>query len=249
MSAFQMSVCPHDTAKNLTGWFLLNTYLQGRLDCRIHFEPKQNFLQEREDVLQGDYHIVYANPMSAVIFRQKLGFIPVARPIELFDNAVLVGNSGTPQQAPVRVASATDQLIVHPLGLSLLLQRGIVLKDCQFQFTGSHLGALKAVIKGDADFGIIYDETWDELAATTRQGVQEIARTHSQASYHCFCVAPAWTERAEKVKNLLCGMQDTPEGKRILDDLRFKGFEPVNVADFDALAASLQSPEPCLAVA
>ena len=29
-SQFKLSVCPHDTAKNLLGWFTLNTYQIGR---------------------------------------------------------------------------------------------------------------------------------------------------------------------------------------------------------------------------
>ena len=50
-SEFQLSVCPHDTAKNLLGWFTLNTYLQRKLGIGIHFEPQDNFLVERQRVL------------------------------------------------------------------------------------------------------------------------------------------------------------------------------------------------------
>ena len=31
VSQYKLSVCPHDTAKNLLGWFTLNTYLQRKL--------------------------------------------------------------------------------------------------------------------------------------------------------------------------------------------------------------------------
>ena len=44
VSQYKLSVCPHDTAKNLLGWFTLNTYLQRKLGTGIHFEPQDNFL-------------------------------------------------------------------------------------------------------------------------------------------------------------------------------------------------------------
>ena len=53
---YRLSVCPHDTAKNLAGWFLLNTYLQRRLGITMRFEPSENFNAEREQVLAGGYH-------------------------------------------------------------------------------------------------------------------------------------------------------------------------------------------------
>ncbi|MEX8499460.1 hypothetical protein [Leptothrix ochracea] len=57
-SRLHFSVCPHDTAKNVAGWFLINTYLQRRLDLAIHFEPCDNVNDEREQVLAGGYELV-----------------------------------------------------------------------------------------------------------------------------------------------------------------------------------------------
>ena len=48
---YQLSVCPHDTAKNLAGWFLINPYLPRQLGLAMRFEPCDNFNVEREQVL------------------------------------------------------------------------------------------------------------------------------------------------------------------------------------------------------
>ena len=50
---YRLSVCPHDTAKNIAAWFLINTYLQKRLGLSMRFEPSDNFHAEREQVLAG----------------------------------------------------------------------------------------------------------------------------------------------------------------------------------------------------
>ncbi len=97
-SPFKLSVCPHDTAKNLLGWFTLNTYLQRNLGTGIHFEPQDNFLVERQAVLDKPFHVVYANPYSALCFARDKGFVPVARPAGVVDETVVVRKAGA---APV----------------------------------------------------------------------------------------------------------------------------------------------------
>jgi len=234
MSRFRLSVCPHDTAKNSVGWFFLNTYLQRKLNCAIRFEPKDSFIQERADVLAGDYHVVYANPFSAAVFIQQLGFVPVARPMGLYDEAVLVRHADTAQAAhrPLRVASATDQLIIHALGLTLLERQGIAPDSCVFDFVGTHVKAANAVVQGKADLAFVYNETWNGLAQLTRQSLVKVDETNSASAYHCFCVAPAWADRAEALCAALCGLKDDEKGRALLADLHFPlGFEPLSLSD------------------
>jgi len=243
VTIFRLSVCPHDTARNITGWFLLNTYLQRNLNCAIRFEPNENFIEERNSVLSGSFHIVYANPFSAAIFRNKLGFIPIAKPIGVFDETVLVSNlnNGIPNQQPVKIASATDKLIVHTLGVSLLKARNISLSDCEFQFVGTHLKAAQAVIEGKADLGFVYSETWSGLTDSTRQALAIVSQTSSKQAYHCFCIAPEWNDKFEQFQAVLCNMKNDGQGKRILDDIHFSnGFEPMGQNDLSPLVDQLE---------
>lgn len=235
------SVCPHDTAKNLAGWFILNTYLQRNLGCRLHFEPKDNFIQERAAVLAGPYRLVYANPFSAAIFRKERGFIPVARPAGVFDETFLVAaaGKGIGEHRPLRIASATDKLIVHALGIGLLEEQGIPIADCEFVFVGTHLAAAQAVIQGKTDLAFVYNETWQGMTDTTRQALQLLAETRSRRAYHCFCLAPEWQDKFQTLQDLLCNMHTQPQGSRILEDLHFTRFEPAAESDLDALAAMI----------
>lgn len=229
-ATFQLSVCPHDTAKNLAGWYLLNTYLQRNLGCDIHFNLQDNFIVEREAVLAGGYHIVYANPYSALEFAEKLGFIPVARPIGLFDETLLVIRKGTKPtaQAQPKVATATKGLIVHALGCMELRKLGKDPDACEFVIAGNHLKAVQAVIKGEADIGFVFNETWYGMNAASRESLEVIAESHDGYAFHCFCVCPEWLDKKPRLLEILTGMQqDKDSGGRILEDLKFKGFEPV----------------------
>jgi phosphonate transport system substrate-binding protein len=227
-----MSVCPHDTAKNLAGWFLLNTYLQRQLGIAMQFEPADNFNIERDQVLAGGVHLVYANPYSALQFHRERGFIALARPIGLFDEALLVApiDRPLPAQGPLKIASATEKLIVHFLGLTLLDQLQIPLSRTSFEFVGNHLKAVQVVLSGQADAGFVFNETWQGLGARTRDGLQVLAQSVSQQASHCCCCSPELAERADEIRAVLCGMRTDPAGALILDDLRFQGFEAIDAS-------------------
>lgn len=232
---FQFSVCPHDTAKNLLGWFTINTYLQRKLATGIHFEPQDNFLFERQRVLEQGCQIVYANPYSAGCFARDKGYIPVARPVGIKDETLLVGRSGAAVPERPSVASATDKLIIHRLGLDLLPTIGIDMATVSFKFVGNHLNVAAAVIDQKADLGFVFNETWAGLAETSRVQLQILAESRDGQAFHCFMIAPDWADRRQEVQEVLCRMHDDPSGRKVLDDLHFTAFEPISQDDLTRL--------------
>ena len=233
-SAYKFSVCPHDTAKNLFGWFLLNTYLQRKTGCALHFEPCHTFVEERGNVFSDEYHLVYTNPYSALIFNAELGFIPIAKPIGIFDETVMIARRDADlPTGRIKLATATDMLIVYDLGLALLEQQNIPRGRCDFTFIGTHLKTVQVIADGLFDLGFVFSETWHGLTESTRQQLRVVAESSSQLAYHCFCVAPAWLDRRELLQEILCGMPNDEPGKAILEDLRIPGFDalPMNALD------------------
>ena len=238
VSQYKLSVCPHDTAKNLLGWFTLNTYLQRKLGTGMHFDPQDNFLVERRTVLEQPHHVVvYANPYSALCFSRDKGFVPVARPVNVVDETIVVARAGAEVPAAPRIASATDKLIIHDLGLQVLRREGLDVAGADFRFVGNHLNAAKAVLQGEADLGFVFNETWNGMSASTRDELQVIGESRDGSAFHCFMVAPEWADKREAIQQILCGMHLDPSGQKVLDDLKFKGFEPIG----DEIIPVLQS--------
>ncbi|HPI61324.1 PhnD/SsuA/transferrin family substrate-binding protein [Zoogloea sp.] len=239
VSPFKLSVCPHDTAKNLLGWFTLNTYLQRNLGIGIHFDPHDSFLEERQAVLDRPHHVVYANPYSVLCFARERGFVPVARPAGIVDEAIVVARPGAPRGAALRIASATDKLIIHDLGLKVLDGLDIDVRQADFHFVGNHLNAAKAVIDGTADLGIVFNETWNGLNPSTRGQLEVVGESHDGLAFHCFMVSPEWADKREAIQRILCAMHEDPAGLRVLDDLRFTRFEAVGEEILKPLTALL----------
>ncbi len=234
---YQLSVCPHDTAKHVVEWFQFNTYLQRKLDCAIHFEPRDSFILEQTAVLSGGHQIVYANPLSACTYIQELEFIPVARPIGLYDETILVGRAGVgiPEKRPLAIASASGEIITHTLGLSLLDRLKVAHEDCAFSFVDTHLKSIHAVLRGQADLAFVFNDTWHSLSEGARKELEVIAETDEQLAFHCFLIAPEWAERKDAIQAILVGMQDDPKGQAILASLDIPGFEPLSEDAMDTL--------------
>jgi len=185
-------------------------------------------MAEREAVLKGGYHLVYANPYSAMEFSEKLGFIPVARPISVFDETIVVSRKGTKllELGSPKVSTATKGLIVHALGCAELRKLGKDPGSCEFIIAGNHMKAAQAVIKGDADIGFVFNETWNGMNASSREALEVIGESREGNAFHCFCVSPEWADKKPRLLEILSGMQqDAGSGDRILEDLKFKGFE------------------------
>jgi len=215
------------------------------MDCAIHFEPCNSFIEECGNVLSGDYQLVYTNPYSALLFDAELGFVPVARPIGVFDETLLIASKEADLPAgQIRIAAATDQLIVYDLGLDLLDQQNISRLRCEFTFVGTHLKAVHGLLQGNCDLAFVFNETWQGLSESTRSTLRVVAESSSRQAYHCFCVAPGWLEKRERLQQILCGMPDDPPGKLILDDLHIQGFEALPMNALDSLRALVEKISP-----
>jgi phosphonate transport system substrate-binding protein len=239
MTRSLFSVCPHDTAKNLFGWFVLNTYLQRKLDLNIHFESASDPTSELEAVLAGNYQIVYANPYSTALLTRRKGFLPVARVAGLHDEALLVVRKGEtlPAHGVVTIASAGSKMITQPLGRTLLSHFDLDETRVQYQFVGTHVKAAQAVLKRETDAGFVFNETWRGLSATTKADLDVLAETRDGSAFHCFCIGPGWFDRIEQVRTVLLDMNTDAKGQAILADLGFGTLEAIDAA---AIAPSVQ---------
>ena len=63
-----------------------------------------------------------------------------------------------------------------------------------------------------------------------------VGESRDGAAFHCFMVAPEWADKREAIQRILCAMHQDPAGLRVLDDLHFKRFEPIDETHLAPLA-------------
>ena len=69
------------------------------------------------------------------------GLLPAARPAGVVDETVVVRRAGAAPVDGPRIASATDKLVIHDLGLDVLRALDIDAARASFKFVGNHLNA------------------------------------------------------------------------------------------------------------
>lgn len=238
---YHFTVDPNYSGKNLPGWYLMNTYLQKRLNLSLRFTPFSNFDEARSAVMAGGYDLVYANPFDAVQYIQQLGFQSLAKPAEHFDEVFLASNADGPLRAyadlpaEIRVASASDKTLIHMVGLFLLDKAEIDRARLRFEYTGSYQGVIKALIQGKADIGFVFNEVYDAATEIIRKRLHVIDRSDDAFAFHSFCIGPQLAEHADRICTVLFNMGKEESGQRMLTDIGFKGFDAVHPEEVECL--------------
>ncbi len=241
--SFGFTVDPNYSGKNLPGWFLMNTYLQRHLQCSLHFVPHETFEDGRRAVLQGGFDLVYANPFDWVQYVTQRDFIPVAKPKEHYDEVLLCSRrdsaltdvASLPER--IRIASASDATLVHMVGLFLLDKADIDRARLDFTFTGSYQSALKSLLQGQVDLAFVFNEVFEGASRITRESLRIIAQSDDAFAFHAFCVSPRMAQFAAPLGAVLAAMDHDPAGQRLLQDIGFSGFSPVEEEEVACLTA------------
>ncbi len=241
-TVLNFTVDPNYSGKNLPGWFLMNTFLQRHLGQVMHFQPQDDFDSGRSAVLSGNFDLVYANPFDWVQYQQKLGFIPIVKPQNHFDEVYLCGAAAgaihNAQDFPerIRIASAHPSTLIHMVGLFLMDKADIDRARLDFVFTGSYQGVLKALLQGQADLGFLFNEVYISASKLIRERLRVIDQSDDAFAFHAFCVGPRLLAQREMLTDLLSSMDQELRGKNLLEDLGFSGFEAVTEDEIACLS-------------
>ena len=122
---YHFTVSPDFAPDRISGWFIFNTWLQKEIDEHIHLELYTDFASQRADIAAGKIDMIYANPSDAALLVREKGFVGVARPVALSDEAVVVVPADSPVQhveelAPGTRVAATDHPDVRMMGMIML---------------------------------------------------------------------------------------------------------------------------------
>ncbi len=227
MSSAMMMVCPHDTVHNPDRWYRLEQYLVKQLGIEMHLEFALDFADFRENVPRAG--IAYLNPNDCLQTRQQHGFVPLVRAAGQHDEATFVAS---PDVANPTLASIAGQKLVTVtsqiptrIGLHMLHEQGIAPAEIINQ--ESWQAVMSAIFRGEAQFGIMYTDSYDHLSDQGKSMAIPFATSDAQKAFHCLSVAPSLVARAADITATLAAMPNDPTGKEVLTELGISAWEPI----------------------
>lgn len=221
------------SGQQLTGWYLLNTYLQRRMKKAIHFEQ----ITETLDGNAAD--LLFAKPFEACLMIKQYGFIPIMRPIAEADEVVIlarVDDTRTLQDYEhTCVGTATKDSFVYLLGRFLCDENGLDSAAFTFDFAGNEIKALQMLIRKKCDLVFMLKKTFESLSSFSRNNVRKLDESRTDFACHLFCIAPHLKEEGIALSEILMDMENDDHGRQTLQDIQIQGWNKPEEGELNML--------------
>jgi anti-anti-sigma factor len=212
------------TGQQLSGWYLLNTYLQRRLERPIHLEQPQL----GKDLRESSVDLLFSKPFDACSLINNQGFVPLMRPVGDADEVVILMRAGDPRKLGdlnrPDVVTVSKTNFVYILGRSLCDDAGLDSAGFNYQFAGNEIKALQTLVKGKADVLFMLKKTYEGLSSFARGSTRLIDESATNFAFHFFCAAPYLKELHEPLIQVFTEMGDSEQGRQVLNDIQIEGW-------------------------
>ncbi len=221
------------SGQQLTGWYLLNTYLQRRLTRAIHFDQAVDV----PDPSTTD--LLFAKPFEACLMIKKHGFIPVMRPIAEVDEVVILTRADDTRSLNdyegTTVGTATEGSFVYLLGRFLCDESGLDSSKFIFDFSGNEIKALQSLIRKKCDLLFMLKKTYEGLSSFSHSNVRKLDESVTDFACHLFCVSPHLKAESQALVDVLMEMENDEQGKEILKDIQIQGWQKPEAGELQML--------------
>lgn len=226
---YTMSICPTTPTAEMSGWFILNTYLQKKLGIAIHLEIYDNFDAQRAAFHKGEIDFVYANPFDATLLMRELNFSALNKPANSANEVVIVCNAKSNYKAlndlqpSLNIATADDPAI-NLIGMILLESIDINSTNSQALECDSFIVATKKVLNGEADIAFLPKEVYEKLSSIIKSQLQSLISSEISVIHHIFAASQKSKSVHNELAQALCDLNQDDAGENILTTIGIPSF-------------------------
>ncbi len=238
MSKLVLSIKPNTAPKDLSGWYMFNTWLQKKLDTVVHLELFDTFDEQREAVRRGEIDLIYSGPFDASLLVRDLGFKALVKPTEQNDEATLVSSAESEIKTfeDLKPGICIDTINDPTLAMiaSMLLEAAdINHENSEWRLSGSQVISAKHVMSGDADLAILFERDYQALSNLVKEKLNNLLTSQISVIHPVFAVSQAMNERAPELAKALCEMINTPQDAVILEAMGIQSFAPMEEEEIE----------------
>lgn len=226
----------------------LGKYLSEQTGTNIRFSVLTRYGNLIENFQQHHLDGAFFGSFTGALAIQKLGVIPIARPVNLNGKSTYSGmifvrkDSGIKTVADMRgkrfafVEKATSAGYIFPL--AYLADHGVKNVNSflgETYFTGSHDAAIYAVLQGKAGVGAAKDSVYEWSASrdpAINRDLQVLARSEEFPSNGLALRKDMDPALVARLKTVLLHLHENPQGLKVLETLRARRFIETRVEDY-----------------
>jgi phosphonate transport system substrate-binding protein len=227
------TVSPDFSPDRLSGWYIFNTWMQRQLEADIHLELYDDFCTQRVATYSNKIDLIYANPFDAAMLVREKGFLPLVKPADLLDEALIAVSENSPVyriddlKAHLKMAMTEDPN-VNMIGMMLLESANLNSSNVEKHVYDSYVLVAKNLLRGNDEIGVFLAGAFDDLSNMVKKQLRVLLRSEIEEIHHSLMVGPKLAARQEEIKAILIGMNQNEKGKGVLDSLGFQAWVEVD---------------------
>ncbi|MGR9073410.1 MAG: phosphate/phosphite/phosphonate ABC transporter substrate-binding protein [Gammaproteobacteria bacterium] len=225
--SYMFTVSPDFTPDHLSGWYIFNTWLQKQTGEAIHLEMYDDFKTQRDAIQADKIDLIYANPYDAAMLVREKGFLPLVKPANYSDEAIIAVNASNPVEdvahlKPGLKVAVTEDPDVHMMGMIMLEPGDLDSGNIELHTVDTYVLVAKEVLRGEADAGIFLAEAFDGLSNVVKNQLRILVRSQISVIHHSLMIGPRLSAKREDFLKVLIDMTADGKGEGVLESLGFK---------------------------
>ena len=236
-ATYSFAFVPQQSAKTLaTKWVPILNYLSEQTGDTYQFRTAKNIPTFEQRVLNNSYDVAYMNPYHFVVFNEKTGYQALAKQRNKQIKGILVVRKDAKLTTLQQLA---NQQLAFPapaaFAASILPRAELTKRQIAFspKYVNSHDSVYLNVAKGFLPAGGGVMRTFNNTNSATREQLRVLWTTpgytpHAFATRYNF---PA--DAAERLLQAMLSMNETEQGKALLQSVNFKGIEAARNSDWN----------------
>lgn len=233
----QFAISPDVNVRNVTDWFILNTRLQRVTGEAFHATAYDDFADLHGAYEKDRADIVFANAADTTTLVRDRGYLPIAAPRGVSNEATVIVAADSPLRAVTDIdgrlkAAATDSPDVQRICRILLEPANIGPESLEMVLKRNPVMVAKAVATGEVEAGFLAAESFNEMSQVIRMRLRPLITSHISVVRHCLLASPALAGQIETIWRGLDEMGASPEQRELLAGLGApNGWERLGMED------------------
>jgi phosphonate transport system substrate-binding protein len=237
-TTLKFGILPFESTYTLFERFApLNNYLRQQTGYKIAMETSPDFASHVESIRQGKYDIVYTAPhyVPAALDSKHYRLL-VAHSNPLYGQFVAAKTSSVTRLEQLdnkTVATPSARAILTKIGM-YHLEKNIGIIPGAYHVYHTHNAAFHAVLDGHADAAVISVNTYNK-AISDGYELRAIGKTENIPSSAILGNTGLTKATLEKIQMLLANMDKSDEGRMLLKQIKYKGFQVIPASEYESL--------------
>ena len=239
--SYSFGVVPQQSAMVLAkNWLPILEHIQQQTGIELRFQTKRSIPEFEQQVFEQNYDFAYMNPYHYTVFHDSSNYEAFLKQ----SNKKLVGILVTHKDSDIhQLADLKEQALAFPapaaFAATVIPQANLKALQIPFtsQYVSSHESVYKNIAYGNFVAGGGIERTFNNSAPEIRDQLRIFWRSEGYTP-HAFAASPRVDkDDIIKIQQAFLSLNDTEQGRALLNRLKFKKIEAAMDSDWDDIRA------------